>query len=150
MKIKLGLCSLILLTGCNNSKMQSSWLEAHEGNEFRIYSGTVGDDKDNIKYVNVYNTMRTWNGNYQGGEEKIADRKNLLFKIADKEAARICIKGYKRSDEPYFQMTDKHENTFGGGLLGLAIAHMAASDQNIPIGLSCQYTCITDKLSVKK
>ena len=90
--------------------------------------------------------MRTWNGDYQGGAEKIPARKKLLNSIADKEAKRVCGHDFKQLTETYFEMTDKHENTYGGGLLGLAIAQMAASDENIPVSIYYTFSCKADDL----
>lgn len=150
MQKKLSVIMLMALTGCNTSTMTYTWYENIESNDFRIYSGFVGPEKDNAHYLNVYNTMKTWNGAYQGGKEKIEARKALLTRVADKEAQRVCPKGFTLKDDPNFVMTDKTENTYGGGLLGLAIAHMAANDENIPVSLHYSFACNLDKIEPQK
>ena len=135
--------ALALLTGCSTT--DSTWLKSVDGNQFEISSGTVR----NSRFVTVENKMRTWNGAYQGGEEKIAERKDLLLQLTGEEAARICgQENYEIDSDPFYSMTDKSPGTFGGGLIGFAIAHIAAKNENIPTSIHCNYLCKTEPASL--
>ncbi len=123
---------------------KSDWLENVDGNEFRII--TKSSESDNI--VSVENKMRTWNGHYQGGKEKIEMRKNLMMKLADKDAGRLCKQEpVTKTSELNFVMTDRENPVNNQGLLGMVIGdivvQMTTKDENIPRSLAYHFKCGT-------
>lgn len=131
---------LLSLTSCVS--VDSSWLRHEEGNQLEVTSGRKGSSR----FVSVQNKTKTWNSTYQGGKEKIPSRKEFLIKIAEKEACRVCgsIDNVKRDLDPSFNMTDKSDSAFGGGLLGLALAHAFSSNENIPVSVHYDFQCVDE------
>lgn len=137
------LLGTLVLTACGYDT-KSDWLENVDGNEFRIL--TRSSESDNI--VSVENKMRTWNGHYQGGKEKIEMRKNLMIKLADKDAGRLCKQEpVTKTSELNFVMTDRENPVNNQGLLGMIIGDivvkMTTKDENIPRNLAYHFKCGT-------
>lgn len=135
------LLGVLTLAACGYDT-KSDWLDNVDGNEFRIL--TQSSESDNI--VSVENKMRTWNGHYQGGKEKIEMRKNLMMKLADKDAGRLCKQEpVTKTSEPYFVMTDRENPVNTQGLLGMIIGdivvQMTTKDENIPRNLAYHFKC---------
>jgi hypothetical protein len=137
---KLLLFPLLLLSGC--STVDSEWVKNQEGNHLKVSSGRSGERR----FVQVHNTMKTWNGKYQGDKALIPERKEFLGSVAKEEAARICggPQAYVSNDDPSFVMQDSSGSKYGGGLLGEIIADIATSDENIPVSIYYRFKCMDE------
>jgi hypothetical protein len=138
---KLFLLAVCFLSAC--ATIDSKWVENAEGHTFEIWTGKTGD----YRFVNVINPAKQWTGAYKGGKEKIPDRKKLMLSVAEKQASKLCNgKSFiQAEDSPYYEMMDKDDATFGGGLIGYAIASAASSDENIPVRALINFKCVDDK-----
>ncbi|MBP9878104.1 MAG: hypothetical protein KBF71_07240 [Alphaproteobacteria bacterium] len=137
------LMGALFLTACGYDT-KSDWLENVDGNEFRIV--TKSSESDNI--VSVENKMRTWNGHYQGGGDKIEMRKNLMMKLADKDADRLCKQEpVTKVSQPYIVMTDRENPVTNQGiipaLIGQLVIQATTKDENVPRSLSYHFKCGT-------
>lgn len=136
---------VLLVTGCATT--DTKWLQETHGNQFEVISGRVNKGR----YVEVDNKLRTWNGPYLGGKERIDDRKLLLTALAEEEASRVCGDvGFLGDDTAYFNMKDTNGSVYGGGLIGEFIAFATAKKENIPISIHYKFICTDEENASEK
>lgn len=133
--------SAALLSGCGPT-LNSSWIETVEGNDIEVKSGT----QNSSRVIFVENKLRSWNGRYQGGESMVPERKKLFTQLAKAEAERVCKPhGFVMIDSPSYTMTERNADTFGGGLIGYAIANAMAEYENLPVAGEYNFKCTNEK-----
>jgi len=142
MKNRFLVLPLLLISSC--ATVDTTWLREIDGNEFEVSSGRLTEGR----FITVDNKLRTWNGQFRGGEEKVELRKEFLTKLAEQEAATLCSNsGFEKKDEPNFGMTDTNPMAFGGGLLGVLVAEAVSSYDNLPVSIHYRFKCDNDSLS---
>ena len=120
---------LVFLIGCTSGTLQKTVSFRNKAdNQFEVIN-EYDPEGWPIRAVIVKNKAESWQGEYQGGKEKLEKRRELLLSIATDEAKKVCkSKDFSPDGSPTYDEAQKSQPLAGAGIVGNVVGILIADE----------------------